>query len=249
MSARTCAALFVFPVINQKQDDPMDPYLRQSMNDYYNERAAEFDEIYTLGKPPGTMTDPELYKEEAGSLANLVRKTCRGGILDIPCGTGYWLQFYAANCSAIKLVDQSENMLRLGREKAADHGVAAITEVVRADALGVALEERAYDSVLVGFFLSHLTDAQMDLFFQNLRNALKPGGRVLIMDSIWSRFRKSRPKEGTTQRTLNDGRQFEIYKRYFERGDFDRMSADYQIDFTVQHEGELYLGVTGVMRK
>ena len=227
----------------------MDPHLKQSMNDYYNERAAEFDEIYTMGKPPGTVTDPELYMEEARSLANLVRKNCRGGILDIPCGTGYWLQFYAANSSAIALVDQSENMLRLGREKAADHGVASITVSIRADALEVALEERAYDSVLVGFFLSHLTDAQTNLFFRKLRYALKPGGHVLIMDSIWSRFRKSRPKEGTTQRTLNDGRQFEIYKRYFERGDFDRMSAAYEMEFTVHHEGELYLGVTGVMRK
>lgn len=226
----------------------MDPRLRQSMNDYYNERAAEFDEIYTIGKPPGTVTDPELYMEEARSLANLVRENCRGGMLDIPCGTGYWLQFYAANCSAIALVDQSENMLRLGREKAADHGVAAITESIRADALEVALEERAYDSVLVGFFLSHLTDAQMDLFFRKLRNAMKPGGYVLIMDSIWSRFRKSRPKEGTTQRTLNDGRQFEIYKRYFETADLDQMSESYGMDFDLLHEGELYIGFTGRVR-
>ena len=226
----------------------MDPRLRQSMNDYYNERAAEFDEIYTIGKPPGTVTDPELYMEEARSLANLVRENCRGGMLDIPCGTGYWLQFYAANSSAIALVDQSENMLRLGREKAADHGVAAITESIRADALEVALEERAYDSVLVGFFLSHLTDAQMDLFFRKLRNAMKPGGRVLIMDSIWSRFRKSRPKEGTTQRTLNDGRQFEIYKRYFETADLDQMSESYGMDFDLLHEGELYIGFTGRVR-
>ena len=226
----------------------MDPRLRQSMNDYYNERAAEFDEIYTMGKPPGTVTDPELYMEEARSLANFVRENCRGGILDIPCGTGYWLQFYAANSSAIALVDQSENMLRLGREKAADHGVAAITESIRADALEVALEERAYDSVLVGFFLSHLTDAQMDLFFRKLRNALKPGGRVLIMDSIWSRFRKSRPKEGTTQRTLNDGRQFEIYKRYFETADLYQMSESYGMDFDLLHEGELYIGFTGRVR-
>ncbi len=225
----------------------MDPQLRQSMNDYYNERAAEFDEIYTMGKPPGTVSDPELYKEEAGSLANLVRENCRGRILDIPCGTGYWLQFYAANSSVITLVDQSDNMLRQGREKASGHGVYAITEFVRADALEVSLDERIYDSVLVGFFLSHLTDAQMAPFIQKLRNALKPGGRVLIMDSIWSHFRKSRPKEGTTIRKLNDGRPFEIYKRYFERADFDRMSAACEMDFTVQHEGELYLGVVGVM--
>ena len=227
----------------------MDPRLRQSMNEYYDERAAEFDEIYTLGKPPGKVTDPELYKEEARSLGKLVRDNCRGSVLDIPCGTGYWLQFYAANCSAITLVDQSENMLREGREKARESGVEATTEFVRADALEVSLDKRAFDSALVGFFLSHVTDAQMDLFFRKLRNALKPGGRVLILDSNWTRYRGSRPREGTTLRTLNDGRQFEIYKRYFEGADFDRMSEVCEMDFTVQYDGKLYLGVTGTVRE
>ncbi len=227
----------------------MDPRLRRSMNEYYNERAEEFDEIYTLGKPPGTVTDPELYKEEARSLGNLVREHCRGSILDIPCGTGYWLQFYAADCSAISLVDQSENMLREGREKAQEHGVESITTFMKSDALEVKFEDRSFDSVLVGFFLSHVSDSQIDLFFNRLRNALKPGGRVLILDSNWTRHRGSRPKEGTTVRTLNDGRQYEIYKRYFEGADFDRMSDACEMDFSVQYEGKLYLGVTGTARQ
>ena len=226
----------------------MDQSLRQSMNEYYNERAAEFDEIYTLGKPPGKVTDPELYREEAGRLGELAREHCRGSILDIPCGTGYWLQFYAANCTAITLVDQSENMLREGREKACEHGVEAITRFVKADALEVPLDDRSFDTALVGFFLSHVTDAQMGLFFRNLMNALKPDGRVLILDSGWTRYRGSRPKEGTTVRKLNDGREFEIYKRYFERADFDRMSAACQMDFTVLYEGKLYLTVTGTLK-
>ena len=227
----------------------MDTRLRQSMNEYYNERAAEFDEIYTLGRPPGAVTDPELYMEEARSLGQLVREHCRGSILDIPSGTGYWLQFYAAGWSSITLVDQSENMLREGRYKARDHGVEPITRFMKADALEVTFEDRSFDSILVGFFLSHVTDSQMDLFFHHLRNALKPGGRVLILDSNWTRYRGSRPKEGTTVRTLNDGRQYEIYKRYFEGADFDRLSEVCKMDFTVQFEGKLYLAVTGTMHE
>ena len=226
----------------------MDPRLRKSMNEYYDERAAEFDEIYTLGKPPGSVSDPALYMEEARALAKLVQSHCKGSLLDIPCGTGYWLQFYAANCSAITLVDQSENMLRESREKAREYGVTPITRFIRADALDVSLENRSCNSVLVGFFLSHVTDRQMALFFQNLRNILKPGGRVLILDSIWSRFRRSRPKEGTTKRTLNDGRQFEIYKRYFESTDLDQMSESHGMDFELLHDGELYIGFTGKVR-
>ena len=120
---------------------------------------------------------------------------------------------------------------------------------MKTDALEVSLEDRSFDSVLVGFFLSHVTDSQIDRFFHSLRNALKPGGRVVILDSGWTRYRGSRPKEGTTVRTLNDGRQFEIYKRYFERADFDRLSDSCEMDFTVQYEGKLYLGVTGAVRQ
>ncbi len=226
----------------------MDPRIRQSMNEYYDERAAEFDEIYTLGKPPGSVKDPELYMKEARALATIVRAHCHGDLLDIPCGTGYWLGFYAENCSAITLVDQSENMLRESREKAREHDVESITRFFRGDALEVQLEDRSFDSVLIGFFLSHITDRQMALFFRNLRNLLKPDGRVLILDSIWSPFRRSRPKEGTTNRRLNDGRQYEIYKRYFETADLDRMSKSYGMDFSLLHEGELYIGFTGRVR-
>lgn len=226
----------------------MSLHLRQSMNEYYNERAAEYDEIYTQGKPPGQVADPGLYMREARSLGKLVGDHCYGSLLDIPCGTGYWLQFYASCCSSITLVDQSENMLLEGREKTREHGVEPITRSIKADALEVSLDDRTYDSVLVGFFLSHVTDAQMTPFFQKLKNALKPGGLVLILDSNWTRFRGTRPKEGLAQRTLNDGRQYEIYKRYFERSDFDQMSKAYEMDFTVRHEGGLYLGVIGTMR-
>ena len=226
----------------------MDLSLRQSMNEYYNERADEYDDIYTLGRPPGKVAEHELYVREAQSLGKLVGIHCHGSLLDIPSGTGYWLQFYAANCSSITLVDQSENMLQEGREKAREHEVEPFTRFMRADALEVSLKDRSYDSVLVGFFLSHLTNPQMDLFIGKLRNALKPGGGVLILDSNWTRFREGRPKEGNTLRTLNDGRQFEIYKRYFEKSDFDQMSETYDMDFSVQHEGGLYLGVKGVLR-
>ena len=226
----------------------MDRRIQQSMNDYYNERAAEFDEIYTLGKPPGKVLDPELYMAEARSLSSLVSELAHGRLLDIPCGTGYWLQFYAAKCSSITLVDQSENMLRNCRKTARDHEVVEISEFIQGDALEVSLDQKSFDTVLVGFFLSHLTDAQMDLFLRMLRKALKPDGRVIIMDSSWSQFRKSRPKKGTAVRKLNDGRTYEIYKRYFDGDDIELMSESYNMDLTVLHDGQIYLGVTGVLK-
>ena len=96
----------------------MDSRIRQSMNEYYDEHSAEFDEIYTLGKPPSSVSDSDLYMKEVRTLASIVREQYLGNLLDIPCVTGYGLQFYAANSSAITLVDQSGNMLRESFEKA-----------------------------------------------------------------------------------------------------------------------------------
>lgn len=79
----------------------------------------------------------------------------------------------------------------------------------------------------------------------NLRRAMKPGGKVLILDSVWSESRRHRDKEGTQQRSLKDGRVFDIYKRYFLRDDFAAMRDQHGLDLDVSHEGQVYIAASG----
>lgn len=87
----------------------MDPDLRQRMKDYYNERATEYEEAYTLGTGTASIENPGLFKSEAIAVSKVVEKFGHGRLIDIACGTGYWLPFYVANVSHVTFLDQSEN--------------------------------------------------------------------------------------------------------------------------------------------
>ena len=107
-------------------------------------------------------------------------------------------------------------------------------------------EQGRYDSALAGFFLSHLIEDQDKSFFNILKRVLKPNGRFIIIDSIWNDERAVIfNKSGIVKRTLNDGREFEIYKRYFEKKDFDLLAEEHKINFNVVHEGIVFIAAVG----
>jgi cyclopropane fatty-acyl-phospholipid synthase-like methyltransferase len=83
--------------------------INESFIDYYNERASEYDDIY-LGKAPGTL-DAQLYEKDIKKVGELCKRFGSGQSIDIGCGTGFWLSYYAANCKRVILIDQSEKML------------------------------------------------------------------------------------------------------------------------------------------
>ena len=91
--------------------EPMDQGLRNRMLAYYNERASEYEEAYTLGTGTASIADPTVFTTEIGILKGIVRRFGCGHLLDLACGTGFWLPHYIANCVNVTLFDQSERML------------------------------------------------------------------------------------------------------------------------------------------
>jgi SAM-dependent methyltransferase len=90
---------------------------------YYDERAPEYEEAYTLGTGTASIPAPEVFKTEARVLAGIVGRFAHGRLIDLACGTAYWLPHYAPNCSRITLFDQSAKMLTEGRAKAHSLGI------------------------------------------------------------------------------------------------------------------------------
>src|SRR5262245_34833843 len=134
----------------------MDADLRRQMLTYYDERAPEYEEAYTLGTGTASIPDPEVFKTEARVLGGIVGQIAQGRMMDLACGTAYWLPHYAPNCSHITLFDQSGRMLAEGRAKANRLGAIDRCRFVQGDLFEHAFEQSAYDTVLVGFLLSHL---------------------------------------------------------------------------------------------
>ena len=199
---------------------------------YYNERAQEYDEIY-MGKGHTTL-DSATYLKDVAKASEIASQFGRGHLLDIACGTGFWLANYCQNCSEITLLDQSEKMLEQCKRRVEERGLLDSTHFIQGDFLHIDLEPSIFDSAFVGFLLSHLTLEQEKVFFANLTKILRPHGQLMIVDSAWNDQRhKYTEKEGIQKRVLNDGRTFTVYKRYFEKSDIERMCRAYE--FRIGH--------------
>jgi len=82
----------------------MNEKLKKEIISYYDERAEEYDEIYG-GKGPA-IPDSDAYKNDVTKIKQMVSEFGRGHLIDIGCGTGFWLPYYAQNCSQITLIEQ-----------------------------------------------------------------------------------------------------------------------------------------------
>ena len=227
----------------------MDSYLRQRMLAYYDERAPEYEEAYTRGTGTASILDPEVFKAEARVLKDVVARVVQGRLIDLACGTAYWLPHYAANCSRITFFDQSDRMLAEARAKATGLSVLDRCTFIQGDFFEQKFSLHSHDTALVGFFLSHLTEAQERILFDALRALLDSAGRFLILDSAWSPERaKFNRKVERQPRQLNDGTPFEIYKRYCDRDDVSRWAQEHDVELRIEHFGPAFYAVSGVFR-
>ena len=137
-------------------------------------------------------------------------------------------------------------MLDQCRKKVAALGAADRASVIEADVFDHRLDERAYDSALIGFLISHLTEEQEPLLFERLRTMLAIGGRFLILESAYSVERaRFNARIERQERRLNDGTRFDIYKRYIDRDDLARSTASYGVVLSIEHFGTAFVAVSG----
>jgi 2-polyprenyl-3-methyl-5-hydroxy-6-metoxy-1,4-benzoquinol methylase len=224
----------------------VDGHLRRQTFAYYDQRAGEYEEAYTLGTGTSSIQTPGIFTTESRLLASVVERHVQGRIIDLACGTGFWLPSYAARCSHLTLFDQSERMLHECRKKVAQHGLADRCDVQQGDFFEHRFAEASYDWALVGFFLSHVEEVQEPQVFAALKQMLVPSGRFLLLDSAWSPERaKTNAKAERQERRTNDGARFEIYKRYFDEEDVREWGRRYQVPLEVAFIGSAFVAVVG----
>jgi SAM-dependent methyltransferase len=188
--------------------------------EYYRARAGEYDRWWNReGRfDRGPEANRPWFDESAELERVLARFDPRGEVLELACGTGLWTRRLVGYASRVTAVDGSPEVLAINRARVGDPSV----RYVQADLFTWAPEPGAYDAVVFTFWLSHVPSSRFAAFWQTVAGALQPAGRVLFIDS--ARTERStaadhvlpgRDEQAMTRR-LDDGREFQIVKRFYD---------------------------------
>ena len=216
--------------------------LKKSMNLYYDERADEYDEIYTLGAGPASITDPNAYKQDVIKVKKFIEKqNFKGVVFDVSCGTAFWMPSYYKNTKKIILIDQSANMLKEAKERADTLGCLPKCKFIKLDAFQINRIKLKASVFFIGFFLSHLTLKEETQFFMLMKKKIEKNGKIVIVDSAWSDERaRTRNKEGRQIRKLNNGTTFDIYKKYFTVNDLEEIAKRESLHINIEYFGKAF---------
>ena len=104
-------------------------------------------------------------------------------ILDIAGGTGDLAAKFSrvvGESGLVVLADINDSMLKVGRAKLLDKGVAGNVHFSQADAQYLPYPDNCFDCITIAFGLRNVTDK--DLALRSMLRVLKPGGRLLVLE-------------------------------------------------------------------
>jgi ubiquinone/menaquinone biosynthesis C-methylase UbiE len=179
----------------------------ERMKEYYDARAAEYDEWYT-GAGLFAARERPGWTDAVRALEQAVAELPPARTLDVACGTGFLTRHLAGEVVGL---DQSARMLDIARERAPH------AQFVQGDATALPFEDGSFDRVFTGHFYGHLEGPTRHAFLAEARR-LAP--ELIVVDSA---TRPDHEREEWQTRVLNDGSRHQVYKRYF---DPDALAAE-----------------------
>jgi ubiquinone/menaquinone biosynthesis C-methylase UbiE len=147
-------------------------------------------------------------------------------VVDLGAGTGFLTLPFAPHVAKVLCIDIAQPMLDALWSQAAKQGDDNV-EPVCADLASLDLPAESVDLVVSNFALHHLTNAEKKVLVQRARRWLRPGGRIIIADTmfgrgrakqdraiIWSQIRRRAAKGlGGLWRIIKNGVRFGIFHR------------------------------------
>ena len=198
-------------------------HLLSEQRRYYSARAQEYDDWwfrrarYRLDAESAARWFADVTELET----ELERFAPRGDVLELAAGTGNWTRRLLLYADRVTAVDASPEVLELNRAK-----LGAAVGYVLADVFAWE-PPRAFDVCFFSFWLSHVPSGRFDAFWQLVDRALKPDGRVFLVDNAQlgdPRHMVSASGE-VVRRSLSDGREFDIVKRVWTPAELERELA------------------------
>jgi SAM-dependent methyltransferase len=190
---------------------------------YYSERAPEYDDWWYRRERYSLDAESEAgwFADVSELEAELDRFAPRGDVLELAAGTGNWTRHLLRHADRVTAVDSAPEVLELNRAK-----LGAAVDYVHAD-IFTWEPPRAFDVCFFGFWLSHVPSTRIEGFWQLVDRSLEPDGRVFLVDN--AHLGDQRHLVGTSgevvRRSLADGREFDIVKRFWTPDELERELA------------------------
>ncbi len=197
---------------------------------YYRARAPEYDDWWQ--RRAGFDFGPEFRAAWDGDVAQVREALARfdpgPDVVELAAGTGNWTAELLALGSSVHAVDASPETLAINQAKNAAAGRLS----VEAADLFAYRPSRQYGSAFFSFWISHVPPARTAEFWSLVDSCVVPGGRVFLVDNAHPDYATPRgpagwrarmaamenttaPPSVVTERTLADGRRFDVVKRYW----------------------------------
>lgn len=196
----------------------MSDSILQQQIEYYRARASEYDEwFYRQGRYDRGEDNTRQWFEEVETVrTSLLNAPQIENALELACGTGIWTQELIKIANHVTALDASPEMIAINQAKVQSDKVS----YQQVDLFTWQAQEN-YDMIFFSFWLSHVPADKLSSFLEMVASALKPHGRLFILDSRRETTSTASnhvlPDEGQIlKRKLNDGREYEIVKIFYE---------------------------------
>lgn len=141
----------------------------------WDERVEVWEEVATSA----------VFLEIRDRIVDLAEPRLDDHVVDLGAGTGLLTLALAPRVQELTAVDISERMLERLDDKAASDGVTNVEPLV-ADLRQLPLEDECATLVVSNYAFHHLDDPGKELALAEARRILRPGGRLVICDMMFS---------------------------------------------------------------
>jgi demethylmenaquinone methyltransferase/2-methoxy-6-polyprenyl-1,4-benzoquinol methylase len=210
---------------------------------YYRARAHEYDQWFLR---EGRYDRGPEHRAEWLSEIQVIRRALSAAIsdsdaLELACGTGLWTEQLARENHHVYAVDASPETIAINRNRLRADNV----DYEVADIFSWA-PTRQFDAVFFAFWLSHVPSHRFERFWETVRKAVKTNGWVFFVDSLLEQTSTARDHpavddSGVVRRRLNDGREFDIVKVFYEPAELEARLAALGWHGTVRSTGKFFL--------
>lgn len=240
-------------------DLPAPDTLVEEQIEYYRARAPEYDDWWLrTGHYNGSDGFSERWDRAKLDLEEALNEFAPGGdVLEIAAGTGNLTSSLLRHDAVTTLtaIDSSAETFAVARTKIGDDPRVTFEQ---ADVFAWT-PPRQYDVVAFGFWISHVPPGLFATFWDRVAAALRPGGRVWLIDNAipveeavpeeerqpsraWSKTWLDR---GVSVRTLSDGRQFHVVKRLWSPGELVSELSALGWTFQAREHQRLFISASG----